>query len=73
MDFQAMYENMQTEIKNKVTQINDKKSEIAVLEADVYKIQGAVEMLVLISKQMEQQKQDDETEAEVKPADEETK
>ena len=55
MDFQAMYENMQTEIKNKVAQISDKKNEIAVLEADVYKIQGAIEMLVLISKQMEQQ------------------
>lgn len=73
MDFQTMYENMQTEVKNKVAQITEKKNEIAVLEADIYKVQGATEMLVLISKQMEQQKQEDETEVEEQPTADETK
>jgi hypothetical protein len=69
MDFQAMYENIQNQITAKVDSINEKKQEIAVIEAEIYKLQGAAEMLLVISKQLaeEQKEPVSEEQSELEP------
>jgi 6,7-dimethyl-8-ribityllumazine synthase len=59
MNFQSIYENLQNQFKDKVTQIDSKKKEITSLEIEAYKVQGAMEMVVAISKEMEQEQKDE--------------
>ena len=68
MDFQTMYDNMQEQIKAKVAEIEAKRKEISNLEAEIFKIQGATEMLVIVSKQLEEKEQTEQIE---QPKDEE--
>jgi hypothetical protein len=56
MDFQAMYENVQAQLKLKGNDIVSKKNEISAIEAEIYKLQGASEMLIIISNELEKQK-----------------
>lgn len=73
MDFQAMYENIQTQIKTKADAIASKRQEISVMEAEINKLQGAAEMLVVVSNQLSQEQAEEKpaeqeiVEAEVKP------
>lgn len=57
MDFQAMYENIQNQIKVKVDAISDKRQEINVMEAEINKLQGAAEMLVIVSKELNKEQE----------------
>ena len=68
MDFQTTYNNLQTEMKNKASLIDAKKQEIATLETDIYKLQGASEMLVFVSKQIEEEQKQPEPVDPEKPA-----
>lgn len=60
MNFQEMYENIQNGIKEKVSQIESKRTEISVLEIEIYKMQGATEMLAVISKELEKQQNEED-------------
>ena len=68
MDFQTMYDNMQEQIKAKVAEIEAKRKEISNLEAEIFKIQGATEMLVIVSKQIEEEQKQPEPVDPEKPA-----
>ena len=57
MNFQELHENLKKEIENKLKAIELKKSEISILEVEIYKIQGATEMLVYVSKELEAQQE----------------
>ena len=56
IDFETMYNNLQKQLIEKQNNIEIKSKEISIIEAEMLKITGALEMLEIISKQMQENK-----------------